>query len=102
MWRVLSVATIVIAAATTSMSPASAMAQMVCGKRADVLTGFASTYHEVRSAIGVTDQGGLLEVLISPTGAWTMLVTKPGGLTCIIGTGRDWFTRPAPGSEGTT
>jgi hypothetical protein len=102
MRRVFSVATIVIAAAVTSLNAASAKAQVVCGKRADVLTGFANTYHEVQSAIGIADGGGLIEVLVSPSGTWTMVVTKPGGMTCVIGTGREWFTRPAPGSERIT
>jgi len=99
MWRVLSPIAVVIAAAIALSNPGDAHAQILCGKRADVLTGFAKNYHEVRTAIGITDQGGLVEVLVSPTGTWTMVVTKPGGQTCIIGTGQDWFMRPAPGSQ---
>jgi len=100
--RVFPVAALILAAATTSLNAASAAAQVVCGKRAEILTGFASTYHEVRSAIGIADEGSLIEVLVSPSGSWTMVVTKPGGLTCIIGTGRDWNTRPVLGTEHIT
>jgi hypothetical protein len=31
-----------------------------------------------------------------------MVVTKPGGVTCVIGTGRDWFTRPVVGADHIT
>jgi len=99
MRRVFSVATVIIAAAMISLNAASATAQVVCGKRAEILAGFAMAYHEVQSAIGITEGGGLIEVLVSPSGTWTMVVTKPGGLTCVIGTGRDWYTRPVVGSE---
>jgi hypothetical protein len=102
MRRVLSVATFIIAAAMASLNAASATAQVVCGKRAEVLAGFAKAYHEVQSAIGIADSGGLIEVLVSPSGTWTMVVTKPGGLTCIIGSGRDWNTRPVVGTERIT
>ena len=102
--RVFPVAALFLAAAMTSANAASATAQIptICGKRADILTGFASTYHEVRSAIGIADGGALIEVLVSPSGTWTMVVTKPGGVTCVIGTGRDWFTRPLPGTDRIT
>ena len=102
--RVFPVAAIILAAAVTALNAASATAQIptICGKRADILTGFASTYHEVRSAIGIAEEGSLIEVLVSPSGSWTMVVTKPGGLTCIIGTGRDWNTRPVIGTEHIT
>jgi len=104
MARVFQVAFLILAAAMTSLTAAGASAQVptICGKRADILTGFASTYHEVRSAIGIVDGGALIEVLVSPSGSWTMVVTKPGGVTCVIGTGRDWFTRPAAGTDRVT
>ena len=104
MRRVFAAAALILAAAMTVSCAASAIAQVptICGKRADILTGFASTYHEVRSAIGIADGGALIEVLVSPSGTWTMVVTKPGGVTCVIGTGRDWFTRPLPGTDRIT
>src|SRR5262249_21778932 len=102
MRRVLSVASFIIAMAMISLNAASATAQVVCGKRTEILSGFAKAYHEVEQAIGIADSGGLIEVLVSPTGTWTMIVTKPGGLTCIIGSGRDWNTRAVTGSERIT
>jgi len=104
MLRVFPVAALFLAAAVSAANAGSATAQipMICGKRADILTGFASTYHEVRSAIGIADGGALIEVLVSPSGSWTMVVTKPGGVTCVIGTGRDWFTRPVVGADRIT
>ena len=69
------------------------------GERAKVLQGFADAYKEKPSAVGITDQGALIEVLVGPTGTWTMVVTKPGGPACIVGTGHDWHMRPPPGTD---
>jgi hypothetical protein len=73
---------------------------MLCGNRAEVLAQFARVFGEVPNAIGLTDQGSPLEVLVSPTGSWTMILTAPGGPTCVISTGQGWQTRPIA-AEGT-
>jgi len=100
MVRVLS-AVIAIAAAVPALShPALAAEQLVaCGERTKILESFADAYKEKPSAVGITDQGALIEVLVGPTGTWTMVVTKPGGPACIVGTGHDWHMRPAPGTD---
>lgn len=99
MLRVLSAAFVIAAAMLALSAPGSAAGQIACGERAKVLQSFADAYKEKPSAIGITDQGGLIEVLVGPTGTWTMLLTVPGGPACIIGTGQDWHMRPAPGSD---
>ena len=42
-------------------------------------------------ARAISDPGALYEVLTSPDGkTWTAILTPPGGLTCVIGTGEYW------------
>lgn len=98
MWRVLAAAGLIGLTAVSWASDAVA-APMVCGDRIEIVANFARTHKEVPTAIGLTDQGGLLEVLVGPTGSWTMLLTMPGGAACIIGTGQDWHMRPVPGAD---
>jgi hypothetical protein len=95
MWRALiSVAAgLVMLAAGAVFTPA--MAQWACGKRADLLAQLALRYGEVSSAIGITDQGALLDLVVSPGGTWTIMMTVPGGPTCIVATGKQWETLPA-------
>ncbi len=78
---------------------AAAQAQTVCGNRSDMLAEFARSYREVPSAVALTDQGALLDVLVSPSGSWTMLLSFPGGQSCIVGTGQAWQVRPAAAPE---
>jgi hypothetical protein len=32
---------------------------------------------------------------VSPGGTWTIMMTVPGGPTCIVATGKQWETLPA-------
>ncbi len=98
MLRVLAAAVSVWLTAVSWTSQAAA-APMVCGDRIEIVANFARAYKETPTAIGLTDQGGLIEVLVGPTGSWTMLLTMPGGPACVIGTGQDWHMQPAPGSD---
>ena len=38
--------------------------------------------------------GSLLEVLTSPAGSWTIIVTVPGGPTCLVSSGEGWRDAP--------
>ena len=79
-----------------------ALAQQQCGPRDDVVKLLHTKYLESQRALGLIDDRSMMEVFISARGSWTMVVTKPGGLTCVIGTGRDWNARPVLGTEHIT
>ena len=64
-------------------------AQMLCVERVDMLDRLASEYGEELIEVKMMEEHGLLEVLKSPTmGTWTLLLTKPGGISCVLATGR--------------
>ena len=70
---------------------APAVAQPQCDDRAKVLAHLATKYQESSVAIGVTSSGGLVEVLNSPEGkTWTIIVTTPQGMTCLLAAGDGW------------
>ncbi len=63
-------------------------AQMLCVERVDMLNRLASEYGEELIEVKMMEEHGLLEVLKSPTrGTWTLLLTKPGGISCVLATG---------------
>ena len=70
---------------------ASAQAQPVCGARNDIVGKLNTTYEERQSAIGLASNGTLLEVFSSKSGSWTIMYTQPGGVTCLMATGRNWL-----------
>ncbi|KUJ73810.1 hypothetical protein AVO45_14455 [Ruegeria marisrubri] len=59
-----------------------------CAPRPDVLQRLAETYGETRRGIGMARQGAVMEVFASDdTGTWTITVTLPNGLTCLLAAG---------------
>ena len=64
-----------------------------CAQRPDVLQRLAETYGETRRGIGMARQGTVMEVFASDdTGTWTITVTLPNGLTCLVAAGEAYET----------
>ena len=70
--------------------PALAQQQPPCVERADFLKHLESNYEEAPVAMGLTTGGGLLEVVVSRTGSWTIIVTTPNGISCGVASGESW------------
>lgn len=73
--------------------------QQSCGERAAVIETLASRYGESRQSIGLGAQGRVVEVFASlETGTWTITVTLPSGLTCLVASGQSFerLDEPAP------
>ena len=83
----------IAAAASTSLLglsvPASAN-PAACAVRADIVQKLDETYKEARQAIALTKQGGLLEIFVSEKGTWSILVSTPGGKSCLVAVGENW------------
>ncbi|WP_420585168.1 hypothetical protein [Ruegeria sp.] len=60
-----------------------------CAPREDVVKRLAETYGETRRGLGIARQGAVMEVYASDqTGSWTITVTLPDGMTCLIASGQ--------------
>ena len=71
-----------------------AAAQSACSPRTDVVGHLAKKYGEAPVAIGVTNKGGLVEVLTSGDGdTWTIIVSMPNGTSCMVAAGEGWRTK---------
>ena len=65
--------------------------QMMCGNRAEIVRQLSRKYGETRRSMGITGQRGVVEVFASDaTGSWTILLTNPQGLTCLMAAGVDF------------
>ena len=66
-------------------------AQQPCDQRDNVLGLLAERYRELPIAVGVTSEGSLVEVLTDAKGGtWTIIVTSPEGLSCLVLSGEGW------------
>ena len=75
-----------------------AAAQAACGERADILKNLERVHSETRQAMGLSIDGTVLEVLVSSAGNWTILVTHPNRLTCLVAAGEYWESVPVVAS----
>lgn len=67
-----------------------AMAQQACGKRADLIRGLDTQFHEKQTDIGMLADSRVIELYVNDKGDWSMIATRPDGLSCLIATGRAW------------
>ncbi len=71
-------------------------AQTVGGARAEILERLTQVFAETPRAVGLSQDGALVEVMVSPSGGWTILVTYPGRPTCVVATGESWEALTIP------
>jgi hypothetical protein len=67
-----------------------ARAAAICGDRHAILKSLAQRHEEQPSAVGLSADGGVLEILVAPDGGWTILVTCPKRPTCVLAVGEAW------------
>ena len=82
----------------TAAAPQAA-AQTVCGERAEILDRLEQQFAETPQAIGLSEDGALGEIVVSPSGGWTILVTYPKSPSCVVATGKDWETLLIPAGQ---
>jgi hypothetical protein len=62
-----------------------------CAEREMVVGRLADRYGESPQGIGLGQDNSVLEVFASAeTGTWTILVTLPNGLSCLVASGEAW------------
>lgn len=61
-----------------------------CGHHSEVTQFLKEKYHETRVGMGLINAGQMMELYISERGTWTMLITRPDGVTCFGPVGKSW------------
>jgi hypothetical protein len=94
--RGIGLAAAVAAAALSVPTLVAAAAPLYCGARNDVLTKLAGDYREQPASVALTSDGQLLEVLKSDTKlTWSILITSPNGVSCLVAAGESWQDKEA-------
>ncbi len=89
MWKTLALGAGFVLIASTAM--AQTRTQPQCNERDNVLELLSRKYQETPIAAGVTNTGGLVEVLTDhKSGTWTIIVTTPQGMSCLVAAGEGW------------
>ncbi len=67
-----------------------ASAQSVCGTHQLVAEKLKQSYDEQLTGAGLSHNGGMIEVYSSPDGTWTIVLTRPDGISCLMASGELW------------
>ncbi len=94
-YRTVILSTLILIAGSFAHPPA-ALAQPVCGSHQSIAESLKQSYTETPVSMGVTSGGGIIEVFSSPKGTWTLVITQPNGMSCLIAAGQDWEELPKP------
>ncbi len=66
-----------------------------CAERGFIVKQLDKKFKEGRIATGIMAKHGLMELYVSKdTGTWTVLLTSPRGLSCVIAAGENWESMP--------
>jgi len=71
-------------------TPASAQAVLACGERADVIQELTSQFSEKPVSMGLTNEGSILEMFVSQDRTFSVVVTQPSGVSCLVASGSSW------------
>lgn len=95
--------TLPFAFAALAFAAAPAAAQQNCAPRQVVIDHLTGKFGESRQAIGLAEQGRVIEVFASEeTGTWTIVVTLPNGVTCLVAAGEAFeLLAEEPAPQGT-
>lgn len=67
-----------------------AEAAATCGTHEKITSTLASEYNEVPLHRGLTPKGTMVEVFASKKGTFTVVVTIPSGMSCLVTAGTHW------------
>lgn len=72
-----------------ALTAGTAIAANNCAPRDAVIGRLASGYGETRQSMGLGSNNAVMEVFASEeTGSWTITVTMPNGMTCLVASGQ--------------
>ncbi len=62
-----------------------------CGPRSDIIALLKDNFGEVEVGQGLSIRGNLVEIFVSPAGSWTVILSRPDGLSCLADSGEAWL-----------
>jgi len=100
----LALAAVLLSAVLLSAAPALAQqaapqtspALSACAPRDSIVAQLEKKYGETRRGAGLQNRGAVTEVFASAaTGTWTIIVTRPDGVSCAVAAGEAWLEETA-------
>ena len=74
-------------------------ADTLCAMRDDLVVVLARDYGETLMGQGLTANGQLAELFVADGGSFTLVITAPSGVGCLLLAGDDWANMEKPASD---
>ena len=79
------------AAATAMFLPiVSALADVPCAERGELVKRLSDEYKENPQAMGIINANAVVEIFVSDKGTWTIIATGTDGKSCVLSAGEGW------------
>lgn len=82
------VAAIVAMTSIATIQPSMSEAQAACGKRSELIKMLKDKHKEEQRFFGMSGNKRVMELYISGDSSWTIVVSTPNGISCIVAVGR--------------
>ncbi len=69
-------------------------AQAICGEHGEVVSKLEKGHSETPVSMGLASNGAVIEVFASDAGTFTIIMTLPSGMSCLMAAGEDWQDVP--------
>lgn len=76
-----------------------ALAAPQCGPTANVLNVLGKKYKERPRAMGLVKDDAMMQIFVAESGTWSVVMTVPSGLSCIIAAGDHYDTVPIDSND---
>lgn len=80
-----------------AISAPAAEAASLCVPHEKLVAQLSKKHGEKPAAMGLASNGSLMQVFSNRDGgSWTMVLTKPNGVSCVMAAGESWMDVPKP------
>jgi len=66
----------------------------ICGERADFVERLKDGYAEEPVSVGLAANGSVIEVFTADSGTFSIIITQPSGVSCLVASGEEWLDLP--------
>jgi len=85
------------AAPAAAQAPPAGAVEPACQTHNEIMQMLDQKFAETPTALGLQSNGHLIQVFASKDGmTWTIVTTRPDGVSCIVALGRHWEAMPDP------
>jgi hypothetical protein len=75
-------------------------AEPACQSHAEIKQLLTQQFAEQPAAVGIQADGNLIQVFAAKDGTtWTMVTTRPDGVSCIVALGQHWEALPVASAD---